>query len=487
MTGPGVARRLALTVALVYTIHFAPNVVRETYLAVALGDQASIRVDQFLGLHPDLFAIEGRGAYINSNPGASMLGAVPYALARPGIDLLLRLKPELAAPKPQATYDDPRPNRERFLNEARARGLDIKLGLAAVATHLGLMMPLAVLATLVMFGFLRRRLGDEQAALWLALLYAFGTPIFFRSAFLNQNAILAHLTLFAFVALADADPRQPRPAALAGLFMGLGLLCDYSAAPLVMVFGAWCALRAWRQVNLASGVRSALAFGLGAAGPVAVLLAYQWAAFGNPWLPAQSYMPATQLSARGWHGIAGPSLDLLWRNLLDPRFGLFAFSPMLVAGLAAPFLRSDTPGRPRTDELILIGAASLALWLFSSANQFAALQWNTGVRYLLPAGTLLFFALAPVLLRLSPAWRLVLVVPTLTISWAVSMMRESVPTSLAQLLLGGFQLPWLITLRKTAAAYAPFLEQGASPIALLLLVGVILWLIWRPAPGQAAT
>ncbi|MGH7657098.1 MAG: hypothetical protein ACREL6_02610, partial [Gemmatimonadales bacterium] len=286
------ALRLFLTVGLVYTLHFATNVVRETYLAITLGESASVRVDEYLGLHPDLFEIKGRGAYINNNPGASMLGALPYAVARPFIDGLLKLRPDLARPKPPATYDDPRPNRTRFFNEARARGLDVKLGMAAVATHLGLMVPLAGLAAVVMFQLLRARLDDERTALWLALLYAFGTPIFFRSGFLNQNAILAHAVLFAFVALVgnDRPSRDSRKVvrgspALAGLFLGIGLVCDYSAAPLLVVFGAWVLVQEWRVEGAGDGIRAALRFSGGAAGPVAVLLGYQWVAFGNALLP----------------------------------------------------------------------------------------------------------------------------------------------------------------------------------------------------------
>ena len=65
------AVRLFLTVWLLYVIHFASNVVRETYLALAVGERFSIRVDNYMGLHPDLFEFPGRGAYINNNPGAS--------------------------------------------------------------------------------------------------------------------------------------------------------------------------------------------------------------------------------------------------------------------------------------------------------------------------------------------------------------------------------------------------------------------------------
>src|SRR5690606_22237171 len=163
--GLGLPGRLFLTVALVYAIHFAPNVVRETYLAIAIGESGSVRVDRYLGLHPDLFEIPGRGAYINNNPGVSLLAAVPYAVASPGIGLVLRLKPELAAPKPPATYDDPRPNRTRFMNEMRARGLDVKLGLAAAAIHLLFNVPLGALAAVMVFLFLRGRLDRKSTRL----------------------------------------------------------------------------------------------------------------------------------------------------------------------------------------------------------------------------------------------------------------------------------------------------------------------------------
>lgn len=62
------------------------------------------------------------------------------------------------------------------------------------------------------------------------------------------------------------------------------------------------------------------------------------------------------------------------------------------------------------------------------------------------------------------------------------MARESVPLSLARIFTGGFELPWLEVLEKTAGTYAPFLEHGTSALPLLVLTGVVLWLIWRRAP-----
>jgi hypothetical protein len=489
LLGDGVVVRLFVTVWLVYTVHFATDVVRETYLAISLGESLSIRVDEFLGLHPDLFEMEGRGAYINNNPGASFLGAIPYAVARPALEVLFRLKPALVAPKPAATYDDPRPNRNRFFNEARARGLDIKLALAAAVMHAGLMVPLGAAAAVLVLLYLRERLGDERKALWLALLYAFGTPIFFRSAFLNQNVLIAHAVLVAYVLASRVVRSETRPdvvptarLAALGALLGLGLLFDYSGAPLALAFGVWVTTQGWSRGGIRHSVRWGAAFSLGAVGPIAVLLAYQWAAFGNPLLPAQSYMPPTRYSTLGWNGFIVPSVELMWRNLFDPRFGLFMFCPLLLLALAAPFARS-WQGALRRAELTLVFGASAALYVFLCSVAFAFLQWNTGVRYMVPAVPLLFMAAVPVLLRM-PAWmRYAVVIPTVCISWAVAMTRDDVPGALLRVFFAGFELPWLTVLRKTSSGYFDLLGNGASPIALFCLIGCVLWLVWRRAPA----
>jgi hypothetical protein len=110
------------------------------------------------------------------------------------------------------------------------------------------------------------------------------------------------------------------------------------------------------------------------------------------------------------------------------------------------------------------------------------------VRYMVPAVPLLFLAVVPVVLRM-PTWlRYVVVVPTVVISWSVAMVRESVPRSLEEIVRNGPQLPWLITLRKTAQAYAPALGEGTLvPLAIALLAltitAILVWLIWRRSPS----
>ena len=79
-----------------------------------------------------------------------------------------------------------------------------------------------------------------------------------------------------------------------------------------------------------------------------------------------------------------------------------------------------------------------------------------------------------------------LVVPTLTIAWAMAMTRENVFTALLRVFALGPELPWHTVLQKTAMAYLPALARGGTPIMVLLLAGVILWLLWRDAPFQPA-
>ena len=482
---PSPVWRIFLTVWLVYSVFATTNVVRETYLAISLGTAATVRVDPYLGLHPDLFEIPGRGSYINSNPGASMVGAIPYAvLVRPAIALAVRLRPEIAQPKPPAAYDDPRPNRTRFMNLARERGLDIILGLAAIGTGVTVMATLGALATVLMFLFLRARLPDERQAAALALVFAFATPTFFRAAFLNQNAIVAHLVLMTWILMVGLTPRThgtPRPARTTGaigLIVGFALVCDFSAIPFAVVFGLWILWDAWQRGGFAAAVRDGAIYGAGAALSVSILFLYQWAAFGNPLWPAQRYMPPTEYSVRGWLGFTTPTTELLWGNLFDLRYGLFAFCPLILVAVAAPWVRVKS-WSPTRMELGWIAAAFIGLLVFCSATQFANLQWNTGVRYMMPILPLVFLAAVPVLLAMPRVAMWTLAAVSALINLAASMFREDVPTSLRLLFTDGPTLPVLLVLDKMASGYNLGLPAGLFWI-LAAMMTVVLVLVWRP-------
>ena len=68
-------------------------------------------------------------------------------------------------------------------------------------THFLLMAPSSALAAVLMFYALRYATRSDRTAMWLALLYAFGTPVFFRTGFLNHNVMLGHIAFAGFLAI----------------------------------------------------------------------------------------------------------------------------------------------------------------------------------------------------------------------------------------------------------------------------------------------
>jgi hypothetical protein len=346
------------------------------------------------------------------------------------------------------------------------------------------MAPLGALATLLMFVFLRGRLGDESKALAWSLVFALATPTLFRAAFLNQNAMVAHLVFAAWVLKVGLTQRPagstlpPRQLGAMGLILGFAMVIDFSAIPFTLLFGCWILADGWRRAGMSGALRDGTIYSAGVVMTASLLFIYQWMAFGHPLWPAQRYMPPTVYSVQGWLGFTTPTVELLWGNLFDPRYGLFAFCPLLLAAVAAPFIK-PTSWSPSRAELGWITAGFAGLLLFSSANQFANLQWNTGVRYMVPLVPLLFLAALPVLASLPRALTLGIVGASGLISIAVSMYREDVTTSLRLLFTEGPTFPVLLVLEKMASGYHFGLPAGMFWI-IVAGVGVVLWLAWRP-------
>lgn len=478
----GTGARLLLTGWVVYTLHFATDIAREHYPAFSLAERATLRVDPYLGLHPDLFAVPGRGAFINNNPGASLLGALPYAVARPLIDVVAARAIADRSDGPPPEFADPRPDRREFFARAYARGLDIRFGLAAGVIQAFGTAPLSAAMLLVMYAVLCRFGFSARESMWLALAYGFATPIFFRAAFLNHNLFVAHATLggFALLQRADGIARDPRRLAAAGAVTGTGLLCDYAGAVPLVALGIYALARLWKALPAGQAISRFGAMVAGACVPVGALLAYQAWAFGHPLLPAQHYMPATQYSGQGWNGFAWPALDLLAQNLLDPRFGLLAFGPLLGLAFAQPLLGNGGRSRIRPPERALALGLFFALLVFASANQYARLQWNTGFRMLAPAVPLLFVLCADVLTQLPRRIAIALVGLAAAHSWCLAMVRADAIASIATVLTSGPRLPWLTSVWRAGGSYLPLAPGQLSPSLLaapFLALGAAL-LVW---------
>lgn len=482
----GLQAKLFVTCWLIFVLHFATDIVREHYLSFSLAEDYSFRMDKYLGFHVDIFDTPGRGAHIGNNPGVSMFGAIPYWLCRPIIDrVVTAINARRAAGDPVvAVYNDPRPRRVEFYHKVRQAGLDIQFGLASGVIQALFMAPLSALASVLMLRTLSAAGLSIRTALLGAFLYALGTPIFFRTAYLNQNLFIAHLALLGFVGLwrpGGFPAWRDRTACLvAGLMGGFSLLSDYSGAVVLGWLGVYAVMLAWHAGGWQTARSGAVWYAAGAAGPILLLLFYQWRAFGSPWYPGQHYMPAVEWIEIGYQGVAWPEWRLFTMLLFDTRFGLLVACPALalsVFGLAHAYRHRTW--LPRREALFLSGF-TLAFLIFFSAVQYTQLQWVTGIRYLVPVVPALFLLMFVSLMRL-PSWlRFPLLVVTFAESWCVSMVRAvEIPDSVLRVLLGGFQLPWVNVLANMAPQYLPFLERHSSPLALFVLCGALLFGLWR--------
>ena len=485
LSSRNVAVRLFLTCWLVYAMHFATNTVREIYPALSLGDHLSFDVSEYAGLHPDLFEIPGRGVFINNNPGAAISGAIPYTITHPLTDRFVERTKQARAAAPEdetAVYNSPYPLAREFYRRARERGYDVKFGLAAGVIQALAMAPLSALSAVVMFYILIGLKLQTRTALLLTLLYAFATPVFFRTGQLNQNLLVGHCAFFAFALLwrpwdKPSRPRRPNYL-LAGLLCGWAVVLDYSGVVVPVVLGLYATVRRSKLPAEAKSRGDVWRFVAGVAACGLLLMAYQWVNFGHPLYPAQRYMPPTEFSRYGYNGMDRPHLDLLWETAFGMRFGLFTSAPLLLLALWVPGWLDRRKRLIGDLEMWCVLGFTVLFFIFCSANQFGRLQFNSGVRYIVPVVPFLFLLTAGVLLRLPRIVAVLFGILATYWSWCLAMYRDveqglGVLEPVRHITLEGFRLPWLTTLGKMG-----YVAEGASTMPLMVVCAAIIWTLW---------
>jgi hypothetical protein len=460
--------RLFSLIWLVHTVHWAPYIVREHFPAITLAEQGTLDVSRFLGWSEDVFRGPRGGAFINNNPGASVLGAVPLALARPLLAAIGRWNATLPPP---VVREPPEGEVYRRAVAERREWYFLAIAFLTVA---GLMAPLSALTGALLARTLHASGLSRATAVGIAIVYAVGTPVFFRAEYLNHNLIVGHVGLLAFLLVWDPARRPPTPlrAAGAGLLAGVAALCDFTGFLVLGVLGLYVWTRAGD--GAATGrTRLTASFAAAAVPSLLALLAYQQIAFGNPALPSQHYMPPTAPTAHGYRGIDWPSLELIWMNFFDPRFGLFVSCPLLALGLAAPVVRSVPVRMPRREMLFGLGL----VWLFvafCSANQYSRLQYTTGVRYLVPIVPVLLLLALQVIQAFPPRVRGWLLALTIAHGWWLAISRQPLPL-VADDLRRGLQLTWVRRMYELGLLEHPTLVSWTLILACIACVG----LVWR--------
>ncbi len=483
--------RLFLVCWVIYCAHFSPFVVRELYLTMSLAERGTPSVDPYYDMHADLFPLEGRGWYMGGNPGASLLAAIPYALLQPVVQRIAPIRPAKPGEEVAAEYKEERANKLLFYRMARERGLDLRLGVAAMIAMVFCMAPLAALSAVVFFRLLEQMAFPRRTALWLTFLYALGTPVFFRAATLSLNLIVTLCGLFAFAVLwwpVGARPQHEKLRyAACGFLAGFAVLTDFTGAVTAGVLGLFALARQMETKPFWAAARHSLWFLVGAALPVGFLFYWQWLCYGNPWLPAQFHMPI--IIYRGYAsqtGFGAPQPAALWGLLFDPLYGLLIFAPVLAVALYHFVLLAKGRNRVPARVAVFAWAYFAALWVFCSCIHYTLRhQWQDGVRYMVPAVPLLFLLAADVLAAARREIAVLLGAAALVQTFALAMVRESPWESLQRVFTQGIEFPWLTALARTASQYAPAVADHTTAIAwgAAAFTALLVWAIWKTGRG----
>jgi hypothetical protein len=469
-------RRVLLTCWLIYAAHWAPYMIREHYPAVTLARYGTLNVQRYLGFSEDIFAGPRGGAFINNNPGASIIGALPLIPARPLLAAVERWNDALPSSIARSRHA------EDYETAAAVHARrEWYFMLVAFLTMIGVMAPLSALCAAWFGGTLHEAGVSRVRSVAAAFAFAFATPVFLRTTYLNHNLLVCHAGLLAGLLLWNHGKPNLSfgRAAGAGALGGFALLCDYSGAFVLAFTGIYAWLRAADTISRPwDRLPVAVWFGAGALPLLLALALYQQWAFGYSALPSQAFMTPIAETSRGYRGLDWPSLEIAWMNFFDSRFGLFAVCPMLILGLAAPFVKEVRFRLPWRETGVILGFF-VALTLFCAANQYSRLQGSTGLRYLVPVVPGLLLLSLQVLQRLPSAIARACLATSFLVAWIPAAGQDFLIRIAAHP--QDFQLSWLRRMWEFGAVVHPIRDTWI--VFAVVATGVAcIWLPSRSLP-----
>ncbi len=233
--------------------------------------------------------------------------------------------------------------------------------------------------------FLRRFSGDVSLRLSAVAAAGLGTNYLAYVHMFASHALYAVCSFACFAiaveALADSRgvPKRRRPsrAFWCGWFASACVMLEYHALfviVLLCLFGI-VVFRKWR---------AALAFCLGGAINVPLVMWFHWRAYNNPFTPGHQLLESAKFAAEhqtGLWGVIWPTWEHVTALSLDPGFGLFAMSPYLALGLLAlPFGFLWPVAKSRRERRVLRVASFV--WLVCMAVLLAVnagiIEWRAG-------------------------------------------------------------------------------------------------------------
>lgn len=239
--------------------------------------------------------------------------------------------------------------------------------------------------------YLRAFSGDVVLRLAAVAAVGLGTNYL---AYVHMFASHAQYAAAAFLAFAlverelrtSPDPKARRPwmAFFAGLACGGTVLLEYHALFSAVVLAAFAAVVFRRPTRLA-------AYAAGGLVAVALMMLFQWRAYGNPLTPGHQMLETQKFAEEhktGLWGVVWPTWEHTRLLLFSPGFGLVGMSPYMALGaLIVPFGVVAPRGGYRARRNLRWAAlvATLVLVIMVSVNagiiEWRA-GWTVGPRYL---------------------------------------------------------------------------------------------------------
>ena len=229
----------------------------------------------------------------------------------------------------------------------------------------------------VMFRFARFLGASDGRAAGVALILGLATIAFPYATELTGEPVAAVCVFTAFYLLATFDTRPSSTRAFAaGFLAGWAVLNDYPVFLVAAAIGIYALFKLPDWTRLA-------AFSAGAALTVAVMLAYNWGAFGNPLFFSYQAFKAAPTENRqfpeqavGFVGLTYPKMRILWNVLIDPQRGLFFCNPVLLLSIVGVGYFAQLKRFRR--EFIVTVYSFVVLILFNASYGESIVSWGGG-------------------------------------------------------------------------------------------------------------
>ncbi len=340
---------LSLYFAGVFPPYGNPNELSRLQAVVAMAEWRTFAIDRTMpsfGAHEDVSTSRGR-FYSNKAPGLAFAAYPVYEFLR------------LLLPAPRAGTWDATFYLLRILTVTAV----CSIALARFAARVS-----------------RMAIRPATAPLVTAAV-ALGTPYLYYARSFFSHAWTAALLFLAWDALRRSEETpEGRPlllAAGAGFLASWAAVSEYTVAPIAILLAVRC--------FAGRDLRRVAAFAVGGAVPLCLLLYYDAACFGSPWILSsarEAFPQYADLSRGGVFGFRWPSLEVARAYLLDPARGVLIFSPFLAwsAGGLVKWWRSR---QDRADFWFVAGSVALFFVVLTAYPNWHG-GWALGSRYLLP-------------------------------------------------------------------------------------------------------